>query len=41
MAPDGVHFSEELIDWVWLPRREHNLFVSCSDPGGKDVVSPD
>jgi hypothetical protein len=41
LAPDGVHFSEEVVDWVWLPRGEHSLFVPGSGPGGKDVVPPD
>jgi len=27
LAPYGVHFFEEVVDWVWLPRGEHNLFV--------------
>ncbi len=27
LAPDGVHFAKEVIDWVSLPKGEHNLFV--------------
>ena len=41
LAPDGVHFCEEVVDWVWLPRGEQSLFVPGSGPGGKDVVPPD
>ena len=27
LAPDGVHLSDEAIDWVWLDRRDPDLFV--------------
>jgi len=40
-ARDGVHFAEEVVDWVWLRKEEHILFVLGSSPGGKDVVSHD
>jgi hypothetical protein len=39
-ALGGVHFAEEVVDWVWLPKGGHNLFVPSSSPGGKDVVPP-
>ena len=41
LAPDGAHFSDEVVDWVWLPRGDSSLFVPGSGPGGKDVVPPD
>jgi hypothetical protein len=41
LAPDGVHFSYEVVDWMWLLWGDPSLFVPGSDPGGKDVVPPD
>jgi hypothetical protein len=39
-TPDGVYFIEEVVDWVWLPKGEHSLFFTGSDPSSKDVVPP-
>jgi hypothetical protein len=41
VVPDGAHFSEEVVDWVWLPRDDPNLFVPGSAPGGQEIVPPD
>ena len=40
VVPDGGHFSEEVVDWVWLPRDNPNLFVPGSTPGGQEIVQP-
>ncbi len=41
LVPDAVHFSEAVVDWLWLPRAEPNLFVPGRAPGGRAVVPPD
>ena len=41
LAPDGLHFSDEAVDWVWLPKGDSGFFVPSSSPGGKNVVPPD
>ncbi len=41
VMPDGAHFSEEVVDWVWLPRNDPSLFVPSATPGGKDIVPSD
>ena len=41
VVPDGAHFSEEVVNWVWLPRDNPSLVVHESAPGGKDIVPSD
>ena len=41
VVPNGAYFSEKVVDWVWLPRHDPNLFVPGSTPSGHDIVPPD
>ena len=38
VVPYAAHFSEEVVDWVWLPRGDPSLFIPGGTPGGKEVV---
>jgi hypothetical protein len=40
-APDGVHLSDEVIDWVWLDMSAPDLFLPGTAPGGRAVAPPD
>jgi hypothetical protein len=40
-VPDAAHFFEAVVDWVWLPRSEANLFVPGTTPCERDVIRPD
>ncbi len=40
VAPDMMHLSEKVVDWVWLPREDPSLFIPGVVPG-RDVVPPD
>jgi len=37
VAPDMVHLSENVVDWVWLPRADPTLFISGVAPGRQVV----
>ena len=39
-GPDMVHLSENVVDWVWLPRVDPTLFLHGVAPG-RQVVAPD
>ena len=41
VAPDAVHLSDAVLDWVWLPREDPTLFVPGVAPGGRTVAPPD
>ncbi len=41
MVPAVIHFAEAVVDWVWLPMLEPNLFVPGVGPAGRDVTPPD
>ena len=41
IAPDAMHFSIFLIDWILLPRNNPFLFVSGQTPGGRVISPPD
>jgi hypothetical protein len=41
VLPDAAHFSEEVVDWVWLPRKDPGLFIPGGAPGGRDVLPPE
>ena len=40
VVPDSDHLANEVVDWVWLDRRDPDLFVHGSDPGGRAAVPP-
>jgi len=40
-VPDAAHFSEEVVDWVWLPRGNPSLFIPGGAPGGRNILPPD
>ena len=40
VVPDGVHFHETVVDWVWLPRSDPDLFVPGTAPG-RTIEPPD
>jgi hypothetical protein len=40
LVPDGVHFAEAVVDWVWLPRSDPDLFVPGTAPG-RTIEPPD
>ena len=33
VAPDGRYLSEIVVDWVWFPRGDPNLFIGGTAPG--------
>jgi hypothetical protein len=37
IAPDVVHFSENVVDWLWLPRNDPSIFVSETAPVGRSI----
>ena len=41
IVPDAAHFSEEVVDWTWLPKGDPSLFVPGGAPGGREVLPPD
>ncbi len=41
VVQDGAPFSEEFVDWVWLPRDDPSLFVPREAPDDQDIVPPD
>ena len=41
IAPDAIHLSEIVVDWMWLPRNDPSLFVSGQTPGGRVISPPD
>ena len=40
MCPDTNHFSDNVVDWVWLPRDDLTLFEAGIAPG-RSVLPPD
>jgi hypothetical protein len=38
VVPDAAHFAEAVVDWVWLPRADPDLFVPGTAPGR--VIEP-
>jgi hypothetical protein len=41
IAPDAMHLSNHVVDWMWLPRNDGSLFVPGQTPGGRVVAPPD
>jgi hypothetical protein len=41
IAPDAIHLSEFVADWMWLPRNNPSLFVSGQTPSGRVISPPD
>jgi hypothetical protein len=41
IAPDAIHLSNHVVDWMWLPRNDASLFVPGQTPGGRVVSPPD
>ena len=39
MAPDAIHLSNYMVDWMWLPKNDPFIFVLGQTPGGP-VISP-
>ena len=40
VVPDASHLSDWVVDWVWLPRAEKDLFLGGTAPG-RSVYPPD
>ena len=40
IAPDAIHLSEFVVDWMWLPRTRQDLFLGGCAPG-RAVYPPD
>jgi len=40
IAPDAIHLSKFIVDWMWLPRNDPSLFVADHTPGGRVIISP-
>ncbi len=40
VVPDGAHFDEAAVDWVWLHRSDPDLFVPGTAPG-RTIEPPD
>ena len=40
VVPDEVHFDEAVVDWVWLPMSDPDLFVPGTAPG-RTIEPPD
>ena len=40
VVPDGVHFDEALVFWMWLPRSDPDPFVPGTSPG-RTIELPD
>ncbi len=32
VVPDAAHFAKAVVDWVWLPRTDPDLFVPGTSP---------
>jgi hypothetical protein len=41
IAPDAIHLSNHVVDWMWLPRNDASLFVLGQTPGGRVDSPPD
>ncbi len=41
LVPDTIHFTEGVVDGVWLPMMEPSLFVLGFGNGGRDIAPPD
>jgi hypothetical protein len=39
VVPDGPHLSEYVVDWVWLPRGDPDLFIGGKAPG-RTILPP-
>ena len=40
MVPDGPHLSKYVVDWVWLPRGDPNLFIGGRHAPGLTILPP-
>ncbi len=40
IAPDAFHFSEFVVDWVWLPKNDPSLFVQGAAQNGRAISPP-
>ncbi len=40
IAPDSVHLSNSVIDWLWVPMNDLYVFVPGSAPGGRTIPAP-
>ncbi len=40
VVPDAAHFVEAVVDWVWLPRSDPDLFIPGTAPG-RAIEPPD
>jgi hypothetical protein len=40
VCPNTEHFSNNVVDWVWLPRNDPTLFEAGTDPGWS-ILPPD
>jgi hypothetical protein len=40
VAPDSVHLSKFVVDWLWVPRNDPFVFVPGSAPGGRTIPAP-
>jgi hypothetical protein len=41
IAPDAIHLSKYVVDWMWLPRNDTSTFVPGQTPGGRVIYPPD
>ena len=41
IAPDAIHLSKHVVDWMWLPRNDTSIFVPGQTPGGRVIYPPD
>jgi hypothetical protein len=41
IAPDAIHLSNHVVDWMLLPRNDPSLFVPGQTPGGRVITPPD
>ncbi len=40
IAPNALHLSEFVVDWIWLPWNDHSLFVEVAAPNGRATSPP-
>ena len=40
IAPDSVHLSNFIVDWLWVPRNDPCVFVPESASGGHTIPAP-
>jgi hypothetical protein len=40
VAPDAMHLSNSIVDWLWLPRNDSSLFVQGTSSVGNPISPP-